>query len=244
MQVDPVLNFGIKAAQAIDLESQNVLRFAERITELVPELDRVEHERDEAIFRLAQRKSSDVLREIEITANGIQCATNPRQSLAEQRRFLNNVAEAAEALALSPFQVSVVDFKTIYRVFHRGNHHQLMIDALWTNSPLASFASKLEIPLFNLDLSMMFEPEQREELVGLIRFQPQTDLREIKSGAYDGDSIDIVCALARIQGFRKGLLFTAILAELQKIWDDGAKSRVEEFLVEPLSQKALPLKNA
>ena len=235
---DAIVNFGVDCTQPVDLQSADVLRFAEDVSRLVPELDQVERSEKGGKFRLFQRGARGYVREVRVTADGVQAAAGSELAYEERLAFAARVAEALETLRISMFNVRVVDLRHIFRITHWGNHHDLVAQALWGRGLLQGLVQGQTTLLTSVDFAFNCELVEGN-VVFAFAVNPQTSAREIRAQKYDGDDVSVICGLARVGGFVKLKTYADMLAELGELWTRQLKDKVVASIIEPLRRAAV-----
>ena len=239
MKSDCVLNFGMRCDEPLDLRSRSILRFAEEVVRIVPELDQVKRDAKKGEFELFQRGKERRPREVEITEKGVQAAGGMEISIDERVDFVMKIGDAAELLEISKLNLSIVDVRFVFPIKHWGNHHDLVAKALFAGSPLCQMVRDFNSPLDRVDLSLVTRAAKNEDLVLVTSIDPKTVRREIRSGRYEGDEIVVICGVARTGGFVNVESFRGMLAEILDMWADQMESVILTHLVQPLQRFAI-----
>lgn len=242
MKCDWVLNCGIQHNHVLDIESNAVRDFAEKLVQDVPELAQVERDKSQKKLSLFEQGKEGWIRRVEISQTaGLQIATSQEITMQQQAVFVRKVIDNAEDLEISKLEVNTVDVRKIFYVKHWGNHHELLAKALFKGGILWKMFEKMDTPISNLDMSFNIYPKvDDEDIVFGVWANPRTRRREIRSGNYDGDNLILVCGLGRTGGFVKFKNFWEMFSELFEIWKEGLTESVRRHLVKPLRNIAMP----
>lgn len=239
MTDDYVLNFGIKCKRPIDLQSAATSDFLDKLSDAAPTLDRIDEDTEKGTISLFEEGRLRRPRQIEIKSDGVQSEAGSEITLEERHEFLRIVATAAESLKIDKRQVNVVDLRVMFRIKHWGNHSDLAAEALWKPGPLHKMVQAFGTPLKDVSIGFQTSPPERDEFVIALTVAPQTELREIRSGEYDGDELVIMCAVARTKGFLRVGSFSDTLSELEDIWTKTASKPIMDNVVAALKGSAV-----
>ena len=233
-----IINFGVKSSRKIDVDSESFWRFAEDVSKRVPSLTKVDADEENGTLTLFESGGSSRVREIRVEPNGIQCAAGSEVQDDEQLSFMREVAVAAEVFDIPKLSLEHVDLRYIFRITHHGNHHDLIASVLWAGGPLKHFRDALETPFISVDTDLSIEVPGHEDVHLALTTKPRTSLREVRTGNYDGDPLDIGCGVVRFGGFATMPSFDAMLEEFENIWTSQLEEYVMKYVVQPLTDSA------
>ncbi len=238
MTNDYDLNFGIECRRPIELQSESTSDFLDKISDAVPTLDRIQEDTEKGTIELSELGRLRKNREVRIKSDGLQATAASEITLEERHEFLRIVADAAESLEIPRRDISLIDFRAIFRIEHRGNHHDLVAKALWEPAPLYTTVQQLGVPLDDVTLDFTASLPDRDEFGVAVYVIPQTSKREIRSGEYDGDSVVIMCGIGRTHGFHRTGSFSEMLTELTDLWTSRILGPITDNLVAALTAAA------
>jgi hypothetical protein len=235
MKCEWILNCGIEYNPPLDIESEIVKNFSTSIVHEIPELTQTERDTENGRFCFFEQGKEARVRQVQISKDsGLQVGAQDTLTYEEQMSFVRKVIRSAEILKISKFNITMADVRKIFFIKHWGNHHDLLAKSLFKGGALGKMFDEIECPLSKLDLNFNVYPLPNEDIVFGTWAYPRTRRSEIRSGEYAGNSLTLVCGVARVGGFVKFDSLWEMFEEVIKIWDSGLTDKVIKNLVKPL----------
>ena len=208
------------------------------VMKTTPSMTETEQDAASGSIKLFEEVGKRTGREVILTANLLLCSATDEIPDDERAAFLENVVRAAEEnLGFTIFDLVLLEYLHVFRIEHRGNHHELIAETLCGGSAVGHLARAYDGPLTNATFGVNTAPQERYDLEFALVVRPQTVLKEIRNEDYDGNQIEIHAGLAQVRGFSH-TRFSEILSQLSHIWEAEFESIVRQHVVDPLQHAA------
>lgn len=206
-----VFNTSVRFKHALSLAEGDVLAFFGQVMQALPALNEYrrsdEGKADEVpsaemeSFDLIQRGKGRNVRQLRLRKSELVLAAAPplRLSEADQTaRVLYPIV--SERLHPSPLSVDYLDVSFRFEMPYRGNHNQLVLTKLFGNTPLGEVIRGIDGAVFNFEPEVKLSISSDHSVIAVLTIRTATTPREIESGDYDGDEIQVLCGVAKVRG--------------------------------------------
>lgn len=220
------------------LERDTVLHFFEQIKKAFPSMRRFRRREDGSLILEENSEQRGSRRWVRLDSGSLRFGYFAPQRDQDVREMANVILEQA------PFHMSFseLDFDHMEVVYgfdleYRGNHDQLVAEALWSNHPLAGFLMDEDAeqiidaqPYFGIAVTADCELQAYAEV------KSRTNTYEVRTGEYESHPLSVFLTIRRYWGFSENEPLPAAHKTMMDVADDLAAHRIVPILVNPLAQ--------
>jgi hypothetical protein len=233
---DFYVNMNLNTEMELPRSREGVLHYFEQIRKRYPTM-RHFYSRERGEFMLEEEK----------TAGSYRWTTvEPRRVLAGQVNPASP-SDALElhrlALDLAPhtLSLSTLDCESLNLIFgfdyiYRGNHNQLIAEALGLPPAYEKFAERDETTLVGYEPSFQFTCDENSRLVGRVSFETRTTLQHIRSGEYPEEQFSVYLTGRRYGSLDAGETFVSAYDQLVQFCERLLDEFVLENVLRPVQQ--------
>lgn len=192
-------------------------------------------------YELGEKDPSDPsqpLRTLLLAERQMAIAACHPLSSEQQRCTIRDLVKVLDGMGLvKPIAIDYATLKFIFEFNCLGNHHGRILDILFKGSCLEHLSKDVGGEPTSFSPGLVIRHPKDFSLRFLFELRPQTVIREIDSGKYDGDHIGAICSVAKVRDFGPAENLAKIHSALHK---ECMKIVTESFvsaIVEPLHRK-------
>ena len=222
-------------------ERETVLHFFERLEREFPRMSRLRRRDDGALVLEEDQPGMGPRRWVRLDRRTIRFGFFAPPSLDEIRRLGDVILEHAPYhLTLSPLDTDRLEVVYGFDLEYRGNHDQLVADALMSDHPFGAMLSSddpdeenkfqaIECqPYFGMALTPACDLQAYFEIKG------RTSTYEVRSQDYESQIISVYLTVRKYFGYTESRPLTQEQRELIDIADELGRNRVVPLIVAPL----------
>lgn len=139
-------------------------------------------------------------------------------------------------LSVSPLDVDVLEVVFGFDLEAKGNHNQIVHDALLAGTPMAELVRCDETTPIDLQPFFGVALSKRGDLQAAIEIKTRTSVREIRTGRYREDPISVFLSVRKFGAMEQVEDLPARFEELAEIAEQLAETRVAPHLLTPLRE--------
>lgn len=232
---DFYVNMNLLTEMELPKNRETILNFFERVQKSYPSM-RNFYTRDNGDFVLEEDKESGQQRWLTMEDRRIcSGAINPGDP-DEAMRQHNLVLELVPyMLTVSPIDCDAIDYAVAFDYPYRGNHDELVAEALGTGHCLEGLT---EIPgsrILNYEPSIFFALDESCRLQARLWIETRTNPYQVRRGEYGDDPISVFFSVRQYGSLGPGAKFEDTLALLKEQCDDLLENYVIEQVLHPLA---------
>ncbi|MCZ6698128.1 MAG: hypothetical protein O7D94_04265 [Planctomycetota bacterium] len=218
-------------------QRETVLHFFDSVRREFPGMRKLRRREDGAVILEEDGDDDGARRWIRLDNNTIRLGHHNPPSTEEARRLGRVVLEMAPYhLTLGQLDYDHLEVVYEFDLEYRGNHDQLVADALLGDSPLAGIFSHPDV-LHTIDIQPflgMAVSEQCDTQV-YVEIKSRTSTFEVRTQQYEPQPLSVFLTVRRYWGFADTQTLHQAHEELTERADDWAIDRVLPMVVSPLA---------
>ena len=222
----------------LGLQRETVLHFFDSIRREFPALRKLRRREDGALMLEEDGGEDGARRWIRLDESTIRLGHHNPPSPAEAERLGQVVLEMAPYhLTLGMLDYDHLEVVYEFDLEYRGNHDQLVADALFADSPLAGLLRHDDIH-HTIDVQPFLGVATSEQCDTQIyvEIKSRTSTYEVRTGQFDAQPLSIFLTVRRYWGFTDTDSLRDVHRELTSMADAWASDRLVPLVVNPLAQ--------
>jgi len=233
---DFYINVNLSTEMELSTQRETILDFFERVRKKYPEM-RNFYNRDRNDFVLEEDKDHGRYRWCTTESRRIcsgQVNPDSCQGALEQHRLVLDLAPYM--LSVSTLDCEALDVLYGFDFNYRGNHNELLAEALGLASSLDRVADMPGGRLVNYEPSITLALDQDCRVQCRVSVETRTNAHHIRTGEYPDDQISVFVSARRYGSLPSEMTYVQSLDELNRICQDLIDTYVIESILEPLSR--------
>jgi hypothetical protein len=233
---DFYVNLNISTEMELSPGRETVLHFFEQLKKRYPQM-RNFYSRDRGDFVLEEDKESGQYRWASVeTKRFCSGYVNP-PSLEEALQQHETVLDLAPyALSASPLDCESINLMYGFDFNYRGNHNELVVEALGLPPALDSLAEELQAKPMAYEPSFQIALDEECRLQCRISVETRTSAFHVRSGTYPDEQISVYVTARRYGSLEASESFIDVMRQLDAICMDIVENYVVERVLLPLQQ--------
>lgn len=223
----------------LDLEPsrETILHFFERVRREFPLMSKMRRQDDGAVVLEDADTGGDSRRYVRLDSDGLRFGTHNPEDLDEIAALADCVlAQAPSHLTITDLDVDHLEIVFGFDLDYRGNHDELVAEALFSENPVFSnlAGSELQVvdcqPFWGVSLTPDCETQAYVEV------KSRTSTFEVRTGEYERAPLTVYTTARRYWGLGPRAGLVDIHGELLSACGQFAAERVIPHIVQPLAQ--------
>lgn len=220
----------------MDLPSsrESVLHYFEQLQRRYPKMGRF-YQREKGEFILEEDKSHGAYRWASVELRRICSGVVNPNTLEE------GMEQHQQILELAPYLLSVskLDCESIGLMYgfdysYRGNHNQLLAEAVGLPTALASIAGRPGSHLMSYEPTLQISLDDTFRTHARIHFEPRTTVYQTKSGEYNEELLSVYVTIRRFESLTPDENFSEELFRLEGLMRDLMDNYIVDHILKPL----------
>lgn len=233
---DYYVNMNLNTEMELSSGRETVLHFAEQMQKKYPVM-RNFYSREKGDFVLEEDKDSGAYRWCSIEPRRIASGcVNPEsiEYAAEQHRLALDLAPFV--LSISPLDCEALDFLMGFDFNYRGNHNELVAEALGVNPAFEALAGMPGGIYINQEpgLTMATDEDCRTQI--RVHIETRTTPYHIRTGEYQEDQLSVYVTARRYGSLDADGTFVEMLERLQNLCTEVVDNYVVDSVLQPLAR--------
>jgi hypothetical protein len=233
---DYYVNMNLSTEMQLPSNRETVLHYFEQMQKKYPEL-RNFYSRDKDDFILEEDKDQGNYRWCTVEPRRV-CSgqVNPASmdGALEQHRYALEVAPYA--LTISPMDCESLDLLIGFDFSYRGNHNQLITEALGVCPALERLAAKPGSTVINYEPNLTFSMDDECRLQCRINVEARTNAYQIRTGEYQEEQISVYVTARQYGSLAADRTYVDTLDRLNQICHDVIDEYLVEAVLQPLAR--------
>ncbi|MEN1678543.1 MAG: hypothetical protein AAGJ46_03050 [Planctomycetota bacterium] len=233
---DFYVNVNLNTEMELSSGRETVLHFAEQMQKKYPEMRNF----------YAREKGDFVLEEDKDRGSYRWCTLEPRRvasGCVNPESIETAAAQHAHALDLAPFVLSVspldceaLDFLMGFDFSYRGNHNQLVTEALGVCPALERLANIPGASFMNNEPNLTIAVDDDCRLQCRVHLETRTQPYHIRTGEYQEEQLSVYVTARRYGSLDPGMTYVSAMQELRQLCEETVDNCVVEPLLQPLAR--------
>lgn len=233
---DFYINMNLNTEMQLPNGRDTVLEFFERVQKSYPTM-RNFYTRENGDFVLEEDKDQGHQRWLSLEPRRV-CSgyVNPSEAelaMAQHELVLQLVPYM---LSVSPLDCEALDFMMGFDFNYRGNHDQLIAEALGTSSCLDGMMDIAGARVLNFEPSMTVSLDEHCRLQARLMIETRTNAYQVRRGEFPEDLISVYFTVRQYGSLEHDRSYDKTLKELRERSDELMDEYVIEQVLRPLSQ--------
>jgi len=233
---DFYVNMTLSTEMDLPSNREAVLHFFERLQKTYPSM-RNFYCREKGDFVLEEEKGLGRYRWVALENRRI-CAgqVNPA-SIEEAVQLHRLVLELAPyMLSVSPLDCEALDLLFGFDFTYRGNHNQLVTEALGTTTAFEHMMENTGATVINYEPSMTLAVDEECRMQCRLSIETRTNAFHVRTGEYPEDQLSVYVTARQYGSLDPDNSFVDALGRLSHMCGDVVESSVSEHILRPLAR--------
>jgi hypothetical protein len=233
---DYYINLNLNTEMQLPQGRETILSFFERVQKQYPSL-RNFYTRENGDFVLEEDKDQGHQRWLSLEPRRV-CSgfVNPPHTDAAVEQHALVLQLVPYMLSVSPLDCEALDYMLGFDFSYRGNHDELVADALGTGSAYDGMLQAAGAKVLNFEPSITFGLDESCRLQARLMIETRTNAYQVRRGEYPEDQISVYFTVRQYGSLETGSSFEATLARLREQSDELMQSYVIDHVLRPLAQ--------
>ena len=233
---DFYINMNLSTEMDLPSNRETVLHFFEQMQKKYPEL-RNFYSRDKHDFILEEDKDQGHYRWCTVEPRRV-CSgqVNPASMDGALEQHRHALEVAPYALSISPMDCESLDLLIGFDFSYRGNHNQLVAEALGVCPALERMGSMPGATIINYEPNFTFAMDDECRLQCRISVEPRTNAYQIRTGEYQEEQISVYVTARQYGSLAADRTYVETLDRLNEICHDVIDDYVIDSVLQPLAR--------
>ena len=233
---DYYVNLNLNTEMQLPQGRETILGFFERVQKQYPTL-RNFYTRENGDFVLEEDKDQGHQRWLSLEPRRI-CSghvnpQNPDDAVEQHALVLQLVPYM---LSVSPLDCEALDYMLGFDFSYRGNHDELVADALGTGSAFEGMIQAAGAKVLNFEPSITVGLDESCRIQARLMIETRTNAYQVRRGEYPEDQISVYFTVRQYGSLDAGSSFENTLVRLREQSDELMQSYVIDHVLRPLAQ--------
>ncbi len=233
---DFYVNLNLSTEMELPHNRETILHFFERIQKTYPTM-RNFYSREKGDFVLEEDKDNGHYRWCTVEARRLCSGQVNPVSLEDVLAQHQLVLELAPyMLSVSPLDCEALDLLFGFDFAYRGNHNQLVSDALGLSPALERFGDIASTSVINYEPSITLALDNECRVQCRLSIETRTNAYQVRTGDYPEDQLSVYLTARQYGSLGPGKSYVSTLEELAKICREMVDEYVVDNVLRPLAQ--------
>ena len=230
------VNVRVGTQMSLPHQRETLLHFFERMQRAYPAMTRFRrHEPSEYVIE--EDREQDEYRWASVEPSRLTCGhVNPPdiESALKIHRFV--LDQAPHMLGLSRVEMDHLDVLLGFDLDYAGNHDEIVAEALYTDSPLASLLDEPGSKPLDYQNSLTIGLSDDLRTQAKINIITRSDTSQVRTGQYSNEPISVYLIVRRYSGGKANEPMESLLATLAETAERLAEQHVVPKIVKPMRE--------
>jgi len=233
---DHYINMNLNTEMDLSSGRDTVLHFAEQMQKKYPQM-RNFYSRDKGEFVLEEDKDQGNYRWCSIEPRRVASGcVNPESLTAATQQHLHALELAPYVLSISPLDCEALDFLMGFDFNYRGNHNQLIAEALGICPALEGLANLPGASLINYEPNFTVAVDEDCRIQCRLHLETRTTPYHIRTGEYQEDQLSVFITARRYGSLEAGGSYVEALEQLQAFCCETVDNYIVDTVLQPLAR--------
>lgn len=233
---DYYVNLNLSTEMELPGSRETVLHFFEQVQKKYPEM-RNFYSRDKNDYVLEEDKDRGNYRWCSVEPKRM-CSgqVNPESIESALEQHMHALEIAPYALSISPLDCEALDLLIGFDFTYRGNHNQLIAEALGICPALEPVASMPGARIINNEPNLTFALDEQCRMQCRLSIEPRTNAYQIRTGEYQEEPISVYITARQYGSLAADQTYVETLTRLAEVCRDMIDNHVIEAILQPLAR--------
>ena len=233
---DYFVNLNLNTEMELSSGRETVLHFAEQMQKKYPEM-RNFYSRDKGDFVLEEDKDRGSYRWCTLEPRRIASGcVNPKSVSDAAKQHAHAMDLAPFVLSVSPLDCEALDFLMGFDFAYRGNHNQLVAEALGVSPALERLAGMPGAAFMNCEPNITIAVDEDCRMQCRVHIETRTQPYHIRTGEYQEEQLSVYVTARRYGSLDPGQTYVTAMRDLEKLCLEAVDNYVIEPVLEPLAR--------
>ncbi len=233
---DFYVNMNLSTEMELPSNRESILQFFERVQKKYPTM-RNFYCREKGDFILEEDKEQGHYRWTTVETRRL-CSgqVNPGsvEDALEQHRLVLDLAPFM--LSLSTIDCEAIDLLFGFDFTYRGNHNQLVAEALGLNPALERMLEAPHATIVNYEPTITLALDEECRMQCRLSIETRTNAYQVRTGDFPEEQLSVYVTARRYGGLPPGTSFVQTLESLAKVCHDMVENHVADSILRPLAR--------
>jgi hypothetical protein len=238
---DFYINMNLSTEMELPANRETVLHYFEQVQKTYPTM-RNFYSRERGDFVLEEDKERGAYRWCTLESRRICSGQVNPENIEEPMQQHKLVLDLAPyALSLSPMDCEALDLLYGFDFMYRGNHNQLLAEALGVGS---AFERMIELPgstIINYEPTVTIALDEECRLQCRLSVEARTNAYQIRMGEYPEEQLSVYVTARQYGSLSPNTTFIQTLDQLSQVCQEMLENHVIEHILQPL-QRTISMK--
>jgi len=233
---DFYLNMNLSTEMDLPGSRETVLHYFEQMQKRYPQL-RNFYSRDKHDFVLEEDKDQGNYRWCSVETRRV-CSgqVNPASVDGALEQHLHALEIAPYALSISPLDCEALDLLMGFDFSYRGNHNQLIAEALGICPALEQLSGMPGATIINNEPNLTFALDDECRLQCRLSIEPRTNAYQIRTGEYQEEQLSVFVTARQYGSLAADQTYVETLHRLAEVCRDVVDNYVIDAVLQPLAR--------
>lgn len=233
---DFYISLNLNTEMPVPTGRDTVLEFFERVQKTYPSM-RNFYTRDNGDCVLEEDKESGQQRWLSLEPKRVcSCYVNPRNPDDAFEQHLLVLGLVPYMLSLRPLDCEALDFMMGFDFSYRGNHDELVAEALGTGGALESLSDVADARVLNFEPSITVSLDESCRLQARLLVETRTNAYQVRRDDFPEDQISVYFTCRQYGSLDPGVTFEETLGRLREKCEELLHGVVIDNVLRPLAQ--------
>ncbi|MEM9186738.1 MAG: hypothetical protein AAGB00_09615 [Planctomycetota bacterium] len=233
---DYYVNMNLNTEMELSGGRETVLHFAEQMQKKYPQM-RNFYSRDKGDFVLEEDKDRGDYRWCSLETRRIASGcVNPDSIDTAAEQHAHALDLAPYVLSVSPLDCEALDFLMGFDFNYRGNHNQVVTEALGVCPGLERLAGMPGATFINHEPNITIAVDEDCRVQCRVHIETRTTPYHIRTGEYQEDQLSVYVTARRYGSLDSGMTYVDAMADLRQLCQESVDKYVIETVLEPLAR--------
>lgn len=233
---DFYINLNLSTEMELPSNRETILHFFEQVQKKYPTM-RNFYTRDKGHFVLEEDKDRGQYRWVTVEPQRVCSGQVNPETIDDALSQHCLVAEVAPyALAVSPLDCEAMDLLFGFDFTYRGNHNQLVAEALGVNPAFESLAEQSGTSVITCEPSLTVSLDDECRLQCRLSVETRTNAYQIRTGEFPEEQLSVFVTARQYGSLESGTDYVATLRKLADICQDMVDQHVINQILQPLAR--------
>lgn len=233
---DFYVNMNLSTEMELSCQREAILHYFEQVQKSYPQM-RNFYCRDKGEFVLEEDKDKGQYRWCTIEPRRL-CSgqVNPEslESVLGQHRLVLELAPYL--LSISPLDCEALDLLFGFDFTYRGNHNQLVTDALGVSPALERLAEHAGSTVINYEPSITLSLDEECRMQCRLSIETRTNAYQIRTGEYPEEQLSVYVTARQYGSLGPKMTYIDAIGQLTKVCLDVVDNYVVDYVLQPLAR--------
>jgi len=227
------INMRLGTQLKLATDRATIVSFFERMQRLYPNLLNFHQDGRHGESSVEESHEYNSYRWLSLEANRVSSGYFNPPEAADAFKYNASVLETVPYyLAISPIDLDYLDILWGFDFLYKGNHHELIVEALLGDSPIAHLMDSPGARGINFELSGVVALSEDARLHARVWVEPRTTPQHVRTGDYPDESLSVYVILRQWSGGKRLPELVEVHQELVDLSERFVQERVlSQFLI-------------